>query len=824
MSPMRTHALATLALLTLPACAAEDYTRLYHTEATAPSLSWDDLQTMDYMGAVPVDHGVNFVVYSQRAERIELLLFDDPESDLPTWQFPLTQQGDLWSVYVEGVGLGQHYGYVAWGPNWPYDEAWQPGSTRGFRTDVDEYGNRFNPNKLLFDPYSFALHRDHDWGKGSVASGPKRHELSYGAASKSVITRTHYERAGLMEHAYTWSDHEDEWLAMRASGDHPGHDWTDLVVYEVHPKGYTGNPASGVEFPGTFKGVGELAGYLGDLGVTAVELLPVHEKPLDGGYWGYNNLTFFAPELSFSASYQVTGQPLETMDELRWMVDQLHQAGVEVILDVVYNHTGEGGLWRERLYFETYDDAVEVNFDPKEVAGLYSYRGLDNAGWYALTPDGQYYWNNTGVGNQTRPNNTPMRRLIMDSLRFAVEELHVDGFRFDLAGILGEPDLNYNAWVDPSETVLQEIIDADFIQENNIRIIAEPWTAAGSGPGIGGFPASATDPDQAWAEWTPYFRDWWRSFVNDDNWRLNSTHRLDGGGVMTAGESVYAWNGRKPYHTVNFVTAHDGFTMYDLVSYEAKQNGCGLLNPICCDDPLSVWCDDESGDDNNHSRNWGDESVKRQMMRNLFVAMMISHGTPMILGGDEWMRTQYGNNNAYNIWADNEWNWFRWGEWQSTYTWHRHRMHDFVRQLIRFRKERTYALSPAEWGGGMPFTWKNASNVDMSGDDWANNRHMMVHYYDDGSVGEPELLILINMERGPVTFTLPSGRSWGRLIDTQAWFDVPGTIGEEGGGYFDENPGADPYQSANITLDDPEPIPGTSYEVPANTIVILEEQ
>ncbi|MCB9746337.1 MAG: glycosyl hydrolase [Alphaproteobacteria bacterium] len=811
------------ALLVL-GCASEDYIRLYHTEEVAPSLGWEALQTLDFMGPYPVDKGVNFAVYSENAERVELLLFDDPESDLPTWQFPMTQQGAVWSVYVEGVGVGQHYGYIAWGPNWPYDEDWIPGTTTGFRTDVDEQGNRFNPNKLLFDPYARAIHRDHDWLAGSLASGPKRHELTYAAGSKSVIVPSHFETAGIREPAYAWSEHEDEWQTLRASGDHPGHDWTDLVVYEVHAKGLTANPASGVEFPGTYRGVGELAPYLADLGITAVELLPIHEKPLDGGYWGYNNLSFFAPENAMSASYQVTGQPLETLDEFKWMVDQLHQAGVEVIIDVVYNHTGEGGLWRERLYFETYEDQIEVNFDPKEVAGLYSYRGLDNASWYALSEDGQTYWNNTGVGNQSRPNHTPMRKLILDSLRFMTEELHVDGFRFDLAGILGEPDLNYNGWIDPSETVLQDIIDADFIQENNVRIIAEPWTAGGTGPGIGGFPVSSSDPDYGWGEWTPYFRDWWRSFVNDDGWALNSTHRIDGGAVMTAAESVYAWNGRKPYHTVNFVTAHDGFTMYDLMSYTEKQNGCGLLNPICCDDPLSVWCDDESGEENNHSRNWGDEATKRQMMRNLFVAMMISHGTPMILGGDEWMRTQYGNNNAYNIWADNEWNWHRWGEWQSTYAWHRARMHDFVRELIRFRLERTYAFSPADWGAGMPFSWKNESNQDMGDGDWSS-RHLAIHYYNgNGYTEQPEILVLINMERSPVTFTLPSGTSWGRVIDTQSWFDIPGTIGDAGGGYFDENPDADPYMSANINLDAPVAVPGTSYEVPASAIVILEEQ
>ncbi len=812
--------LLSLSVAIVAGCAAEDYTRLYETSAVAPGWTWDDIRTMDHMGPEIVDSGVNFVLYSERAERVELLLFDDPESELPTWQTTLTRDpegGPLWSAYVEGVGLGQHYGYIAWGPNWTYDEAWVPGSTIGYRTDVDQFGNRFNPNKLLFDPWSKAIHRDHDWWSGSTASGPDRYQSTWKAASKSVV----------VEMDYAWSPEEDAWRAARMSGDHEGHGWTDLVFYEVHPKGFTQNPASGVEWPGTWRGVGEMAPYLADLGITAVELLPIHEKPLDGGYWGYNNLNFFAPEHKYAASYQATGRVDEVLDEFRWMVDQLHQNGIEVIVDVVYNHTGEGGLWRERLYFESWDQAYEVNFDPKEVAGLYSFRGLDNASWYALSPDGQTYWNNTGVGNQTRPNHTPMRRLILDSLHFMVEELHVDGFRFDLAGILGEQDLNYNEWVDPSTTVLQDIIDDPILQQHNVRIISEPWTAAGTGPGIGGFPNSSNLDGYGWAEWNAHFRDWWRSFVNNDAFVLNSTEGVDGGTVITGSEVMYGHNGRKPYHSINFITVHDGFTLYDLLSYDNKQNGCGLLNPVCCDDPYSVWCDDSSGEENNRSRNWGDEATKRQMMRNFFVAMFISKGSPMILGGDEWIRTQFGNNNAYSDGSDNEWNWFRWGEWQSTYAWDRYRMHDFVRNLTRFRRERIYALNADEYGGGMPFAWKNAGNGNMEDGQWGSQRHVAMHYYRDGAPeweDKPELLVLINMERSTVDFTLPEGRTWARLLDTQSWFDKPGNMGDAAEGWFADNPSLDPYFSANISLDDPEIIEGSVYGVLGSTIVVLEEQ
>lgn len=811
----------------LTGCAAEQYTSVYAISDTAPSLSADAIEDLDHMGPTIIDGGVNFAVYSENAERIELLIFDDPESTLPTQSIEMNRLGNVWNVFVEGIGIGTHYGYIAWGPNWTYDPEWIPGSTAGFRSDVDDHGNRFNPNKLLSDPWSKALHRDHDWSKGSVASGPKRAEPTYAASSKSVVVQSEY----------VWSDHETEWRKGRANNDLPGHDWRDLVMYEVHPKGFTQNPASGVDHPGTFRGVGEMAPYLADLGINAIELMPVHEKPLDGGYWGYNSLSFFALEHSFSASFQSTGRVTGVIDEFKWMVDQLHQNGIEVIVDVVYNHTGEGGLWRERLFFETYEDAESFNFDPKEVAGLYNFRGLDNAAWYALSPDGQTYWNNTGVGNQLRPNHVPGRRIIMDSLHFLVEELHVDGFRFDLAGILGEKDLDYNAPTPVETTIVQEIADDPVMRAHNVRLISEPWTASGTGPGIGGFPMSQEDPSFGWAEWNAHFRDWWRAFANHCNWLdghmvchgwdapatpafvLNSTEGIDGGSAMTGSESVYGDEGRSPVHSVNFVTVHDGFTLYDLFSYGDKQNECGLLNPKCCDDPLSVWCDTQSGEEHNRSYDWGNEAMKRQQMRNLFVAMMISQGTPLVLGGDEWMRTQYGNNNAYSTWADNEWNWFRWGEWRNVTAPHRHRMHDFVRDLIRFRAERINRLNPGEYGAAS-IAWKNASNGDMSGDEWGQKRHVMLHHYGEGDT--PELVTLINFEAGSVNFTLPEGVEWGRVIDTQSWFDTPADAGE-GGGLFSEDETLDPYISWNIQTDDP-PLVGESYDVQAFSIVVLEAQ
>lgn len=801
---------AALAALMFTGCAQGDYAALFSAEEKAPSIDEGDIVGLNTLGPTLVDQGVNFSVYSENAERIELLLFLDPESERPDFRYPMKRMGNVWNLYVEGVGRGTHYGYVAWGPNWTYSEDWYPGSIEGFKADVIDGGHRYNPNKLLLDPYAKVIHREHDWARASLGTGPDRALSTWGAGAKNVVWKTEYE----------WSDAEWDWVSGRLKGEAPYHDWNEVVLYEVHPKGFTADPASGVLHPGTYRGVGEGAAYLADLGITAIELLPIHEKPLDGGYWGYNNLSFFAPELSYSADYAATGDPLMIIDEFKWMVDQLHQHGIEVVVDVVYNHTGEGGLWRERIYDDVEFASSEgfYSLDPQEVASLYSYRGLDNAAYYKLNDGGRTYWNNTGVGNQVRNNHTPGRRLTLDSITWMIEELHVDGFRFDLAPVLGEIDGVDNQF-DATSTILQEIVDLPAVVNNRTRIIAEPWSICPYPCGfpLGQFPKSTVSDEQGWGEWNGWYRDWWRSFVNEDGWTLSTMNgEASGGETLTGSYNLFGDDERRPYHSVNFITVHDGFTLYDLVTYEEKLNGCSPLNPVCCDDPTSPWCQQDEGETHNRSRNWGHdngggaggEAMKRQMIRNFFAAMMVSHGTPLILGGDEYMRTQLGNNNAYSTGADNPFNWLEWGKYVASPD--RVRMHDFVRKLIKIRMDNLKLLAPKTYRAGDIISWRGAS-----GDPNWNSRHIQIHYTDPDGSGD-ELVVLINMERYPVTFQLPGG-NWERLLDTQRWFDFDNQEADDD--YFDQS-GADVWTSQNAWLDQPENV-GSSYQAADSSIVIL---
>ncbi|HUB06333.1 MAG TPA: alpha-amylase family glycosyl hydrolase [Myxococcales bacterium] len=808
-----------LLLVLLVACNSAPYTHLYQASPIAPSYTVADVAAMNHMGATVVDDGVNFAVYSEHATKMQVLLFDDPvNQQLPTRQFDLTPVApgaNVWNVFVSGVGLHQAYGYIAWGPNWPYVSTWQAGAIDGFQADVDANGNRFDPNKLLLDPWAKMMTANFDWSIANAPSGPDRTQSTYQAAGKSLTVQSQYQ----------WSDAEAQWIAARQNPNMPGHRLQDLIVYEMHPKGFTADASSGVIHPGTFRGIGENADYLKDLGITALELLPSEAKSTDGGYWGYDTIGFFIPELTYTAllnpssiSSSILQNPEAPIDEFKWMVDQLHQRGIEVFLDVVFNHTGEGGLWQDEIQLDDVvpdGDPALYNYDPKEVANILEWRGLDNQAWYALDPTNQFYWDNSGVGQDTRPNHTPMARLIMDSLNYWVSEMHVDGFRFDEAAILGQSDQIPYTWANPpnpSTTILQTIADDPLFHQQNIRIVAEPWSGGGDWNGY--YPASTTLPGYGWGEWNGPFRDWWRSAMNVPGWNVGSTiwspitpaSGATAGFFLDGSYDFFEWNGRLPGASFNFVTIHDGFTMYDLFSYDTKVNGCGPLNPACCTGALNYYCSNPDGADNNISFNWNSEDQKRQLMRNLFVAMLVSHGTPLLLGGDEWMRTQLGNNNAYSTLADNYYNWFEWGTWEADP--HRQRMHDFVKQLIALRKKLAYALAPGDWSSGAPLSWEGTTAGQPP--NW-NGQQLAVHY-PPSSQG-PELDILINLATSAADFTLPAG-SWVALLDTQQYFDADSL--------FTENAALDPGQSNNVWLSNPTAVPGGDYNVMPQSIVVLE--
>lgn len=800
------HTLLFLTLF-LVACIGpnDNYIRKYFAQPKADEFTVEKIKNLDYLGSKLTSKGVNFNVYSKNATRIELLIFDNPDSKHASYTFEMSRFHNVWSVYVEGIGEGTYYGYRAWGPNWPYKGEWYPGSLAGFKADVDEKGNRFNPNKLLQDPYARAFHRDHDWSKGKAASGPYRQESTIAAAGKSIVVK---------DDSYKWSSAEKTYWEKRQNGDFRKQN--EIIVYEVHLKGFTMNPGSGVSSPGTYRGVGEKAAYFAELGITAVEFLPIHEKPVDGGYWGYWTTGFFAPENTYANNSKKAAH----IDEFKWMVEQLHAHDIEVWLDVVYNHTGEGGLWREKVPNKTIvdpnDPADFWSYDPFETATIYSFRGLDNSEYYQLpyhlnpADTAKRYWETTGVGNGWRANNKPGERLILDSLRYWVEEMHVDGFRFDLAAQLGEQDLNYTSW--SANTVLQKIVDDPVFQKYNTRMVAEPWDI--SNYKVGDFPvASNFDSSKfGWFEWNDNFKKLTRMFTNDDSKKLNeNSNGIDVAGALTGSKAKFgegtcpsSCDPRSPYASVNFVAAHDGFTLYDLLSYNEKRNGVGPLNP----DGTDV----NSGDNNNLSRNWNTgntpaaEKFKRQIFRSVATFQMIAHGTPMILGGDEWMRTQLGNNNAYTTGGDNTYNWFRWGEWsQDTY---RLKMFDFYKKIIQFRKDHCYAFcrTSFEKDDGSAedmFSWRKPGNTTADATTFSN-KAIGLHYSNTGA--EKQLYIAINYETGDVNFTLPSGIDWHRKVDTQSFYE-----------------GSSGSTSGNIFSDTTVFNGGSTYSVKSRSIVIFKQ-
>ena len=658
-------------------------------------------------------NGVNFALFSEAAASVELCLFDSIEATEENIRIPVTEHTDqVWHVFLPDVRPGQLYGFRVSGP---YDP---------------ERGLRFNSSKLLLDPYAKAIAGEVNWSDemfGYVVGGEDEdltqdfRDDAWGVPKSVVIDST-----------FDW--HGDKKLGV------PLH---NSVIYEVHVKGFTKLcPDVPEELRGTYAGLGSAAAidYLKKLGVTAVELLPVQahiddKLLIDRGltnYWGYNTIGFFAPHADYSSS----GQLGEQIPEFKSMVRNLHAAGIEVILDVVYNHTAEGNHLGPTLCF----------------------RGIDDIAYYRLHPDNpRFYLDFTGTGNTFNLLHPRSLQLVMDSLRYWVLDMHVDGFRFDLASTLARDDEGVNKL-----HAFFEIIHQDPVL-SQVKLIAEPWDVGEGGYQVGNFPV-------LWAEWNGKYRDTMRSFWKGDEGRIGEmAYRL------TGSPDLYQHSGRRPYASINFVTAHDGFTLNDLVSYNEKHNELNGDN-------------NTDGDNNNQSWNCGAEGptddpeiseLRERQCRNFLTTLFLSQGVPMLPGGDERGRTQNGNNNAYC--QDNEISWLNW-ERDEKQT----QLLEFTRKLIQLRRDHPVFRRPKFFQGRRirgseirDVMWFNPGGSEMSEEEWASpfvrclgmllsGDTMDVLNFEGEPIRDDTFLLLINAHYEPIPFVLPGQEhiEWQLILDT----------------------------------------------------------
>ncbi|MFC7739098.1 glycogen debranching protein GlgX [Roseomonas sp. GCM10028921] len=659
------------------------------------------------LGATWDGLGVNFAIFSAHATKVELCLFDATgENEIERITLP-EYTDEVWHVYLPDARPGTVYGYRVHGP---YDPA---------------NGHRFNPNKLLLDPYA----------KGTVGQ-LNWHPSHFGYVMESGDDTTFDERDSapytpkcrVVDPAFTWGNDRP-----------PNVPWGETIFYETHVKGFTRlHPGVPEELRGTYAGLGqkEVVDYIKALGITSVELLPVHGFVQDqhltdkglANYWGYNTISFFAPELRYSA----TG----SLSEFKEMVARLHAAGLEVILDVVYNHTAEGN----------------------ERGPTLSFKGIDNASYYRLMPDEKrYYINETGTGNTVNLSHPRVLQMVTDSLRYWVQEMHVDGFRFDLATILGREPYGFDEGGGFLDSCRQDPI------LSSVKLIAEPWDIGPGGYQVGGFPPG-------WAEWNDKFRDTVREYWKGDEGKLPGLATR-----LTASGDAFNKRGRRPWSSVNFVTAHDGFCLHDLVSYNDKHNEANGE-------------DNRDGHSNNHSWNCGAEgptedpeinALRERQKRNFIATMMLSQGTPLLLAGDELSRSQMGNNNTYC--QDNELNWIDWANIPEG----GQQLIEFTRKVIALRK----ALPILRRGRFL--TGRHNAELDVLDVDWISpdGQPMRPEQWNDPSakcigmlldgraratgIHRPAMdataLLVLNAHHDVVSFTLPEvvgGAAWHCLMDT----------------------------------------------------------
>ena len=668
------------------------------------------------LGATWDGRGVNFALYAEHATRVELCLFDSPDAERESERIPLPEQTDMvWHAFLPDVGPGQLYGYRVHGPYAP------------------QQGHRFNPHKVLLDPYAKLVGRCTRWDDALFAYtvGSPEEDLSFDERDSAAYAPL----AAVIDPAFTWGDDRPPRTPMHKT-----------VIYEMHVRGLTRlHPKIPEKLRGTYAGLAStpVVRYLKKLGVTAVELLPVHHFLHDrhlvdrglANYWGYNTLGFFAPHIAYASA----DSPLDAVGEFKRMVRSLHAAGLEVILDVVYNHTAEGN----------------------QLGPTLSLRGIDNAAYYRLVADQpRYYMDYTGCGNTLNAMNPRVLQLIMDSLRYWITEMHVDGFRFDLASALAR-ELHA---VDKLGAFFDIIHQDPTISQ--VKLIAEPWDLGEGGYMVGNFPTQ-------WSEWNGKYRDCVRAFWKGDVGAVSEFATR-----FCGSSDLYAWSGRRPRASINFITCHDGFTLEDLVSYNHKHNEANGE-------------DNRDGADHNISWNCGVEgptsnrkilALRDRKKRSLLATLILSQGVPMLLAGDELGHSQGGNNNTYC--QDNETTWLNWTAGKQK---RNRQLLEFVQQVMAIYREqpvfhrRRFFSGRAIGGDQAPdIAWVTPQGAEMNDEQW-NAPHVrcfgVILFGDRVDVDEEgeeingdTLLILFNADHElTIDFTLPTIEEdlpWQRLIDT----------------------------------------------------------
>ncbi|MEM8484656.1 MAG: glycogen debranching protein GlgX [Bacteroidota bacterium] len=656
------------------------------------------------LGATWDGIGVNFALYSAQATRVELLLFARAEDAAPSEVHVLDQRtGPIWHIYLPHVKPGQCYGYRVDGPY------------------VPEKGLRFNRNKVLLDPYARAIGRPMKWDDGLYGYDSEDPEADL--TFSTVDTAAYAPLGAVIEEHFEWGNDKP-----------PGIAWADTIIYETHVKGISQlHPDVPEGLRGSYLGLisAPVLDHFKSLGVTTIQLLPVHARVEEAhlvekelvNYWGYNTLAYFAPEPAYAANTSAADDPIAAVREFKMMVRGLHAAGFEVIIDVVYNHTGEGNHMGPTL----------------------SFRGIDNLSYYKQNPsDPRYLMDYTGTGNTLDMGNSHVLQLVMDSLRYWVEEMHVDGFRFDLAAALARDLFEINML-----SAFFQVIQQDPVL-SQVKLIAEPWDVGPGGYQVGSFPWQ-------WTEWNGRYRDVMRRF-----WRGDTGLIGDMATSLAGSSDLYEWSGRRPYASINFLTAHDGYTLQDFVSYEQKHNELNKEG-------------NRDGHNANHSINMGVEGPsddpavnghRKKLKQAMIASLLFSQGVPMVLGGDELSKTQHGNNNAYC--QDNDINWYNWSlddEAQEFLA--------YMKKVIHFRKAHPnfsrhhFLTGRVDESGLKDVMWWHPSGREMGEGDWQNDRLRTIGMMLQGDrilrkdatgqrIQDDTFLVIFNASHESVSFVVPS--------------------------------------------------------------------